>query len=194
MLQALTHDKPYGGLTRTIGSSLNDWWQGASPGTTYDDQATAAAPTLANISKWSTVCRRHLPVGIDGRNRPKNPLYMFVGESIYQDIQAQLEGRSELKDVSVMKAKYGFNAMNVYNVEIVEDSWMTLNSMTAAMLLLNPDTWQFRVAPSRAFTMKPFVWQAEQIGGIDAYVGRIMLAGNLTCKMPRANMYLSAVA
>ena len=105
-LYELTYDAKYGGLTRTA-ATTNEWFQGASQTGTYaaTAQATAVAPTLANISKWATISRRHLPTGLDGMRRPKNPLFMFCGETIYQDIQAQLEGRSELKDTSVMKAK-----------------------------------------------------------------------------------------
>lgn len=196
VLQALTYDAPYGGLTRTGSTSVNEWWQGASQTGTYAStaQATAAAPSLANIAKWATICRRHLPKGRDGRGRLRNPLYMFVPEGIFQDIQTQCEAKTGLVKPSVMNFKYGHNALNVYNVEIVESSWMTLNSHTATMVMLNPATWQFRVAPTRRFRMTPFVWQAEQAGGIDAWLAHILLAGTLTCKMPRGNMFLSAVS
>lgn len=194
VLQALTHDKEYGGITRTIGSTTNTWFQGASPAGTYTDQGTAASPSLANISKWATICRRYLPQGLDGRRRQRNPLYMFCPEGIYQDIQSQVEARQGLLKPSLMQQKYGFNAMNVYGVEIVEESWLTLNSGTTKIVLMNPATWQLRIAPSRAFRLTNFVWQGEQAGGIDAYLARILLAGNLTCRMPRANMYLSNVA
>ena len=194
VLQALTHDAKYGGLTRSASAGTNAWWQGASPASTYTDQATAASPSLANLLKWATVCRRYLPQGLDGRGLPRNPLYMFCPEGIYQELNSQIEGRAGIVSPSVMKVKYGFTAMNVHGVEIVQSSWMTLNSMTTHIVMMNPDTWQMRVAPDRAFKLTPFVWQGEQQGGIDAYLARILLAGNLTCRMPRGNMYLSSVA
>ena len=192
--QALTHDVKYGGLTRTIGSNINDWWQGASPAGTYTDQSTAVSPSLSNILKWATVCRRYLAAGMDGKGRLRNPLYMFVPEGIYQEINMQAEARTGLANPSLMKFKYGFEAINIYNIEIIQSSWMTLNSRTASMALLNPETWQLRIAPSRNFKLTPFKWQAENAGGIDAWLARILIAGTLTCNMPRANMLLLNVA
>jgi len=192
--QALTHDVPYGGLTRTIGSSINDWYQGASRGTIYTDQSTAVAPSLANIAVWGDVCRRHIPQGLDGRGKRRDTLYMIVPEGIFQDIRVQAESKTAPVKPSMMAMKYGFSAINVHDIEVIKSSWMTLNSRTASMALLNPNTWQLRIAPERRFKMTPFVWQGEQQGGIDAFLARIMLAGTLTCKMPRANMLLLAVA
>ncbi len=198
--QALTHDVPYGGITRTIGSNIADYWQGASPGTIYTDQSTAVAPSLANIALWADVVRRHLPEGLDGRGKPRNGLMMLAPEGIYRDIRVQAEAKTGLVDPSVMKWKYGFDAINIYGIDIVKSSWMTLASglgetaRTASIALLAPQTWQFRVSPARRFSMSKFTWQAEQAGAIDAYMARILLAGTLTCKMPRANMLLLAVA
>ena len=192
--QALTHDAKYGGLTRTIGSNINDWFQGASPDGTYTDQSTAVTPSLANIALWADVCRRYLPEGLDGRGKARNALYMFVPEGIFRDIRLQCEAKTALVKPSMMKFKYGFSAINVHDVEVIKSSWMTLNSRTATMVMLNPDTWQLRIAPERRFKMTPFVWQGGMAGGIDAYLAHILLAGTLTCKMPRANMMLLAVA
>ena len=198
--QALTHDVPYGGLERTIGSSTNDWFQGASPGTIYTDQGTAVAPSLANIAVWADVCRRHTREGLDGRGNARNQLYMFVPEGIFQDIRVQAEAKSALVKPSKMAFKYGFQAINVHDVEIVKSSWMTLansagyTDRSASICMLSPETWQFRVSPDRRFRHTPFIWQGEHSGGIDAYMARILLAGTLTCKMPRANMLLLAVA
>ena len=191
--QALTHDAQYGGLSRAT-TVTNSWWQGASPAGTYADQSTAVSPSLANIALWADVCTRYLPDGMDGKGRARNQLYMFVPEGIYRDIRLQAEAKTALVKPSLMKWKYGFKAINVHDVEIVKSSWMTLNSRTASMVMLNPATWQLRISPERRFKMTPFIWQGEHTGGIDAYLARILLAGTLTCKMPRANMMLLAVA
>jgi len=191
--QALTHDAQYGGLSRAT-TVTNSWWQGASPDGTYADQSTAVSPSLANIALWADVCRRYLPEGLDGRGNARNQLYMFVPEGIYRDIRLQCEAKTALVKPSKMRFRYGFTALNVHDVEVVKSSWMTLNSRTASMVMLNPSTWQFRVCPDRKFKMTPFVWQGGMTGGIDAYLARILLAGTLTCKMPRANMMLLAVA
>ncbi len=57
LVSALNHDTAYGGITRTLSTSTNDWWQGAistdlTINTTTSDQDTATNLTIANTRKW----------------------------------------------------------------------------------------------------------------------------------------------
>jgi len=91
-------------------------------------------------------------------------------------------------------AKYGFQTFVIDGVEFVQDSWLTTNSMTTDFFLLAPSTWDLRVSPKRNFKMTGFTWQGDQVGGLDKYLARILLAGNLTCSKPNANIWKSNMA
>ena len=118
---------------------------------------------------------------------------MFLPENLYATIRSEAESKTGLVKPSVMNFKYGHESFNIYNIDIVQSSWMSTNSRTASMAMLNPNTWNFRISPKRNFKMKPFVWQGEVQGGIDAWLARILLAGSLTCERPRNNMLLLGV-
>jgi len=185
---ALTHDTVYGGYTRTIASSLNTFFQGASADLTYTDWDTACAANLDNFRKYATACRRYAP-----KNRK---LYAFVGESLFQAFQSQCEARMmNTKPVSGAPGiyKYGFNTLWIDGIELVQDSYLTTAGRTAAFYILDPETWELRISPKRNFKLTPFVWQGDMNDGVDAWLGRVMAAGNLVCWQPNANIYRSAM-
>lgn len=185
---ALTHDTVYGGYTRTIGSTLNTWFQGASADLTYTDWDTACAATIANFRRYVAACRRYAP-----KNRK---LYAFVGESLYQAFQSQCEARMmNTKPAAGAPGiyKYGFNTLWIDGVELVLDSYLTTASRTAAFYIIDPETWELRISPKRNFKVTPFVWQGDMNDGLDVYLARMLVAGNLVCWQPNANIYRSAM-
>jgi hypothetical protein len=184
---ALTHDTTYGGLGRLIATPLNTWWQGASLADTYVDQAVATVPTMAMLRHAATHCRRHV--------KPNTRLYCITSEQIYAQFVSQAEARNIYTTEGVRLLKYGFASFMVdTNIEMVCDSYLTTSSHPTWFFLLNPETWEFRIKPERNFKMTPFKWLGEQANGLDKMLARILVAGNLICRKPNANIYLSNVA
>lgn len=185
---ALNHDATYGGLTRAT-TTTNAWWQGASLAATYTDQDTAISATIANFRKAVAAVRRY--------SKPNNKLYAFMGEALYQAFQSQADSR---RLVTAPPAgapgiyKYGFNTFWIDGVEFVSDSWLTLNSQANSFFLLDPETWELRISPKRNFKVTPFVWQGDRQGGLDVWMARLMVAGNLVCWQPNANLWLSTMS
>jgi len=185
---ALTHDTVYGGYTRTISSTLNTFFQGASADLTYADWDTACAATIANFRKYATACRRYA--------KKNQKLYAFMGESLFQAFQSQCEARlmnTKPAAGSLGLYKYGFNTLNIDGVELVQDSYLTTAGRTAAFYIIDPDTWELRISPKRNFRLTPFKWQGDTNDGLDAWLGRVMCAGNLICWHPNRNLYRSAM-
>jgi hypothetical protein len=185
VVQALDHDVTYGGLSRAT-TVTNAWWQGVSLDGTYTDQDDAIGATIANVRAMVSICRRR---------RPQNErLYVFVGEELFQVFQAQIEAFHRYPPPA-NTAKFGFNAITLDNtVEFVQDSWLSVNGRTADFFIINPETWEFRVSPKRNFKMTDFKWLGEENLGTDAWLARILLAGNLVCWQPNANCWRSNMA
>lgn len=189
--EACDHSRTYGGITSntTFAHPGLAWWGGASLGETFADRATAMALSLDNIRKCGMVVERYVDEG--------SKFYGLLPEGLYSKFLGILEGnvfyeRSNEQNSKLFK--YGFKSFHAYGVEWVKDSYMTLNSMTAHMLLINPDTWELRMHPQRAFEVTPFVWQGAQSGGLDEMVARLLIAGNLVCWQPNSNMWKSNVS
>jgi hypothetical protein len=180
---------PYGGIARTATSAAtNNWWLGASPAGTWTDQDTAVSPSIANLRIWIDRCRTY--------GDPSNKLFVICGSSIFRSFKSQCEARSEYS-VKGSELAYGFDTMVIDGVEFVKDPYLdilTSGTTDKYLFILDPETWEFRLNEERAFTFTGFTWQGDQAGGVDEYLARIMCTGNLCCKKPNANMFLSNVA
>ena len=184
---ALTHDATYGGLARGT-TVTNPWWQGASLADTFADQATATTPTIAMLRNCAAKARRYVPANAK--------LYAIVGESNYAQFQSQVEARHMYTRDGSRLAKYGFRSFTIDDIEMVCDPYLTITGATTAayFFLLNPETWELRIKPERNFQLTPFRWLGEQANGLDKYLARVRVAGNLVCTKPNANIFLSSVA
>lgn len=92
-------------------------------------------------------------------------------------------------------ANVGFNKMFIDGHQIVDADYLEGNSTTNKwVFLLNMETWELHFNKARNFKMTPFKWQAENINGTDTYLSRLLVCGNLICKQPNANMWLSNVS
>jgi hypothetical protein len=190
LVDALDHTcTPYGKIARVATSeATNNWWLGASPDGTWTDQDAAASPSIANFRIWIDQCRAH--------GDPANKYFVVCGSSIFRSFKSQAESRTEYTREG-SELKYGFDTMVIDNVEFVCDPYLdilTVGTTDKYLFILDPETWEFRLNDERAFTFTGFTWQGDQAGGVDEYLARIMCTGNLVCKKPNANMFLSNVA
>jgi len=180
---AQDHSRLYGALTSN--TTTVSYWNGASLDGTWTDRNTAMALSLGNLRLLKMIVKRY--------REPGEKLYGFLPEALFSKLQGILEGSVTYKAEGKM-LKYGFDAFEAYGIEFVCDSYMTLNSQTAYMTILNPATWELRLHPERTFKVSDFVHQATIAGGADEHVARIFLAGNLCCKQPNANVWKSNVS
>jgi len=181
LCHAFDHSKTYGTITCT--NTVKNWWCGASLAGTFVDRATNYSATIANLRTGINKVKRHV--------KPNSKLYAVCGEEIFDKFRSQVEARHIYTRDGSLLAKYGFTTMIIDDVEFVKDSWLSENDRTTDFLLVNPDTIELWISPKRSFNVTPFTWQADRAGGKDSYLARIMLAGNLVCWKPNANLWLS---
>lgn len=184
--EALAHGTAtYGGIAKAT-SGTGKVWAGASLLNNYADVATSTGLSLDVLRRMKYACTRY---GLSNGRR----FYLFTGEANF----SRLIGLAEVAKVPVTSgrlAKFGIEAVEIYGIEVVCDSYMTDNSMTTHTFMLDPETWDFRLHPKRSFTLGKFVNQADFEGGTDKLLARCMVAGALICKQPNGNMYKSAVS
>jgi hypothetical protein len=189
LYQALEHDTAYGHLTRTIASSTNTWWQGASLGDTYTDQATGRTISVSLIRQCTSKLSEHA-------DNPGDIFYV-MGPSLYLTLQAQIDGSIKYRPGPMVK--YGFMSFMIDGAEIIMDDYLTDTNLPDEtnpdqwLFGLNSADWEVRLHPKRAFTLKPFVWQGDRADSADQELSRVMAAGNLVCWKPRGSILLTAV-
>ncbi len=189
ILDALTHDITYGGLTRSA-ATTNKWWQGASLGNVWTDQATQMTPTVANF--------RRCIDAVSHFGTAKKDLLAITSNERYRDFQAEVDGRRQYKEGP--SARHGFTSMYIDEVEIVAEEFFSnpenddSSTHQKYLLLLDLTTWRLNLDPRRGIgAMTPFVWQGQMAGALDQYLARIPLRGVLTCLYPNQNIFLSNV-
>lgn len=185
IVAALDHDATYGTLSRAT-TVTSRFWQSASRSNGFADQDTARSPSIANFRSGKAAAKRYV--------RPNSKLYCFVGESLFQEYQAQADLHNIYTTQGSKLMKYGFETLMIDGVEVVCDSWLTDNGRTSDQFLLNPETWELRISPKRNFRLTGFKWLGEQNNGPDKYLARVLAAGNLVCWQPNGNLWDSAVA
>jgi len=181
---ACDHARAYGTITSSTTS--NTWWNGASLDGTWTDRDGSLAVALDNIRKINNITDRYVP--------PGQKKYGYLPEALHSKMRGILEGKVSYQESTTENSKlrrFGFKSFMYDGVEWVVDSYMTLNSQTDYLLILNPDTWELRLHPSRAFKVTPFFDQGQVAGGADEKVARIYFAGNVCCKKPNANFWNS---
>lgn len=178
---------PYGSLART--TAVRTWWMGASVDGTWTDQAAAYTPSIALFRQALDRCRQY--------RDPGEKWYAISGSSIFRAYKSQCEARTLYSREGSKLMRYGFETLMIDGVEFVLDPYldtMTPGTTTKYFFLINPETWELRLHPKRSLKFTGFTWQGDQVGGLDAYLGRVMATGNLICWQPNANIWLSNVA
>jgi len=178
---ALTHDITYGNKERAD-TTTNKWWQGASGDGTYTDWDTAIAPTINNF--------RMLADAIALYTEMPGDLLAITSHTNFRRLKSQVEAQRIYNPGRL--AKYGFNSMEIDGIEVVAEPYLEQDSdRKKYFMLINIPDWEFRVHPSRAFKVTDFKWQGDVPNGLDEFLGRVMLAGNLVCWRPSASLFRS---
>jgi len=197
LVNALKHDDTYGGITRTMASGVANYWQsanptfnpattaeGTSPGTST--QGTATNFTVNNLRNWLIYVKLH--------SDAKNDIEVYTCSTLFNKMKAEAEAKG-VYSPGKGRMDIGFDDMYVDGYRIVEvPRLQTDSTMQNWVFICNMSKWELRVHPERNFKMTDFKHQAEQINGVDQYLARIFLAGNLMCWQPNANMFLSNVS
>ena len=187
VLDALTHSIKYGGLLRTD-ATTRYWWQSASLGNVWTDQATEIAPNIANFRKC-----------IDAVNhfqKDTTKMLAITSNEIYRNLQAEVDGRRQYRPGPM--AEHGFTSMMIDNVEVVAEEYFSnpsnsdRSTMAKYFFMLDLSSWRMHLDPERKMgTLTEFVWQGKQLGGKDLYLARVMLSGLISCLYPNRNLFLS---
>jgi len=184
---ALTHDRTYGGLTRST-TATNEWWQGRSPDGSYTDQAGALAPNIPNFRAWRDVCDRY-------NDNPSSSKLVVCGDSMYRQFLAAAESRSVNTSKPGPTVKYGHESVIIDGVEFLKDKYLGADSTRAKYFFyLDVPSWQYEVDKTRNYKMTDAVWQGAMDGNADYWVQRIMTVHRFICTAPSRNMYLSNVS
>jgi len=197
LVNALKHDDTYGGITRTLSSGTANYWQGAdpefnpattaagtSPGTS--SQSTAYNFTIANLRNWLIQIGMHVDSMSD--------IEVYTSPVLFNKMKAEAEAKG-VYEPGKNKMDVGFRDMTVDGYRIVQvPRLQTSATMKKWVFITNMAKWELRIHPQRDFMMTDFKHQAEVINGVDQYLARIFLAGNLVTWQPNASMFLSNVS
>jgi len=178
--EALDHSRTYGTILSDTGAAA--YWNGASLLGTNSDRNTSTALSLDVIRRMKSRCALYRPAN--------SRYYLFLGLQLHSKLMGQVEA-GHVSTATGRLAKYGFTSITLYdNIEVVEDPYMSVNQ-TSTALMVDPETWELRFHPSRAFKIGKFVDQSQIEGGEDKMLARLRLAGNFVCWQPNGNMWKS---
>jgi len=193
---ALVPDSAYGTLTRTRATSINDWWQ---PANNIYTSSTYASATVISIDWLQSVI---LPL-VDLENGGG---VVIVGNDLFLAIKSEAQAASMPITVNKAKFQYGIEEIEIDGMRVLRDPFlqtayntgMGLTSSAAGALerrlyIINPADWYLWIHPKRNFVMTPFFDQKQIANGADFELARLLFSGNLACKHPNRNLYLSNV-
>jgi len=189
LVGALDHDVKYGHTTRTT-TTVNKWFQGASMAETYADQDTAYTIGVNLFRRMVSACDMFV-------DDPANYL-LVVGPSLYLSLKSQVDGSNITTNPGEL-VKYGFQSFTLDGIEVVKDPYLRAAGLTAETtpekwaFLINVNDFELRLHPERSFRYEPLKWQGDMVDGVDEWLGRILVAGNLVCWRPNGSIWLSTV-
>ena len=194
LVSALDLDTTYGTLSRSFSGGTRDWWQGAHPSglginqATATEQADANNLTISNIRKWIN------ETDIMHYMEAKDDLRILMCPTLYNKLRAEMESKLIYKP-SGDTQRQGFSKMILDDHTVVEVPYLqTTSTMKTWLFIVNLNDWELRISTARNFKMTPFVWQGQHSNGVDYYLARILIAGNLVCWRPNGNIWLSNVS
>jgi hypothetical protein len=194
LVSALNHDTQYAGITRTLSTSTNDWWQGAistdlTINTTTSGQDTATNLTIANTRKWVAET--------DVMHYMETPqeLTFAMCPTLFNKLRAESESKLIYNQPSADMVTQGFNKISLDGHEVISVPYLQRASNSKTwFFVLNMNYFELRIHTARNFKMTDFVWQGTQSNGFDYYLARILLKGNFVCWKPNSSLWLSAVS
>jgi hypothetical protein len=192
---ALTHGTgtttKYGHIARDYSGPTNAYWESADLGgwaSTAGVQTTACDANIDNVRIAIDECSQWL-------EKPGEFLAV-CGPANYRKLKKWVEakridtGKGEL-------VKFGFDSFTIDNVEFVKDNWLKEANIVGGstmFFLFHMPSWELRIHPDRSFEFTDFTWQGDKPDGLDQWVARILLAGNLICNQPNCNMFLTSMS
>ena len=180
---ALTHDITYGTLSRAT-TATNAWWQGSSADNTYADWDTAISPTLNNFRVMVDSVSYYV-------ENPPLDLICVTSNTIYRAFQSQAEAARTYRQGPM--AKWGFTSMMIDDIEMIKEPYLDRHATRQKYFyLLHLPDWHLMLDRRRKLGhFTGFTWQGNMINGQDKYLGRVLLAGNMICTQPNANIFRS---
>lgn len=199
LVSALDHDVTYGTLSRNLSAGTRNWWQGADPAglTTTgitSSQGTATNLTISNIRKWIN------ETSVAHYMEAKSDLMILMCPTLFNKLRAEMESKAIYntdlnRALATDTAHVGFNKMILDGHQVVDVPYLQESSTTRAwVFIVNLNDWELRISTARNFKMTEFEWQGKQTNGVDYYLSRILVAGNLVCWKPNGNIWLSNVS
>lgn len=196
---ALVVDATYGGKTRNKSAATNDWWQQADNRYTAGTQATETAISI----DWLQGVIDPL---VDLENEGGD-FVIIVGNALFLALKSEAQARSmPIKSDPGSKFKFGIQEIVIDDMRIIKDPFlqskyntcMGLSSDVAGSLerrlyALNMKDWYLWVWAKRNFKMTPFFDQKQIANGADFELARLLFSGNLGCKHPNRQLYMSNV-
>jgi len=193
MVHALKHvttAENYGGLSRGMTAGTRNWWQGndsstivqtvAEETTVSSVQGTAMSLTIANL--------RSMIIPVQHSIEKKKDLMVVMCPTLFNQLKAEAHA-SMMYEGAKDTADVGFNKMYIDGHQIVDWDYLeTSSTMKTWLFILNLETWTLNLSKARNFKMTPFKWAGELPNGADFYLARLLLAGNLCCWQPNANL------
>ena len=191
LVSALGHDVTYGTLTRTLSTNTRNWWQGSDPAgliaTTTSAQGTATNFTISNIRKW--IWETNVAHNLEG----PGDIGIYVCPTLFNKLRAEMESKVIYKQGDPQSQ--GFEKMIVDGFTVVSVPFLqTTTTMKKWAFIVNLNDWELRLSTARNFKVTPFVWQGQNVNGVDYYLSRILVAGNLICNKPNGSLFLSNVS
>ncbi len=199
LVSALNHDNTYGTLARSIADDTRDWWQGADPaGLTTDitssSQDTATNLTISNIRKWIN------ETSVAHYMEAKSDLMIVMCPTLFNKLRAEMESKSIYntdlnRAIANDTANLGFNKMILDGHQVVDVPFLQESATTRSwVFILNLNDFELRISTARNFKMTEFEWQGKNTNGVDYFLSRILVAGNLICWKPNGSIFLSNVS
>jgi len=138
------------------------------------------AATIANL--------RACIINVQHSIENKDDLMVVVCPTLFNQFKAECQAQMMYQGATDT-AKVGFQKMFIDGHQIADWDYLeTSSTMKVWMFLLNLETWELHFNKARNFRMLPFKYAGELPDGHDFYLSRILLAGNLCCWQPDANM------
>lgn len=194
LISALNHDTTYGTLSRSFSGGTRDWWQGSDPAglnqtVTSSSQDASYNISVANLRKWI------YETSVAHWMKDKNDILVVMCPTLFNKLRAEMESKMSYKPTGDTQ-RQGFNKMLLDgNITIADDPYLQKTSTTKTWLfILNLSDWDMYISTARNFKVTPFEWQGKQTNGVDVYLARILVAGNICCWKCNGSMWLSAVS
>lgn len=192
LVSALNHDTAYGGISRTLSSDTNDWWQGSDPAGLLESissssQDTQVNLTLYNLRKWIN------ETNVAHNMEAEDDLYIMMCPTLWDKLAGEMESRLSGYKPSPYQ-RQGIRKMDFDGHQVVSVPYLQKSATTKTWLFIcNMKYWELRIHAKRAFKLTDFEWQGKVTNGYDFMLARILWSGNFVTWKPSASLWLSNV-